>query len=270
MLSMAFKSGGNMLSRHSLAACALALAAAAPATGQERERCAHEATRTATLAVARGGRLDLEAGAGSLEVRGRRGLQEVRLQGRACAATEALLRAVTVESRVANGIVHVAARYPESRGFDWNDSYAYLDLVIEVPAGLAVSIEDGSGSVVLDGVGDVSIEDGSGDLRITSVAGRVTIDDGSGNVVIGGVGEDVEIDDGSGDVRIEGVRANVMVEDGSGEIDIRDVTGTVRVSDGSGSIRVEGIGGDFIVDEDGSGGIRHGGVRGRVRIPDED
>jgi hypothetical protein len=32
---------------------------------------------------------------------------------------------------------------------------------------------------------------------------------------------------------------------------------------------VEDVGGDFVVGRDGSGGIRHAHVRGRVRIPED-
>ncbi|HSJ15096.1 MAG TPA: DUF4097 family beta strand repeat-containing protein [Longimicrobiales bacterium] len=245
-------------------------AAALPAElrGQVRERCAHEATRSATVRAPRGALLDLQAGAGALRVEGRAGLEEVRVRGRACAATEALLSELTIESDASDGRVRVRARYPESRNRDWNASYAYLDLVVEVPAGMAATIEDGSGSVVLDGLGALRVEDGSGDLTITNITGDVEVDDGSGDILVEGVTGGVRIDDGSGGMRIRQVRGDVTVKDGSGEIDISEVTGSVRVvDDGSGSIRVRDVGGDFVVDADGSGSIRHEGVRGRVQVP---
>jgi hypothetical protein len=46
------------------------------------------------------------------------------------------------------------------------------------------------------------------------------------------------------------------------------VTGSVRIiQDGGGDINVHGIGGDFIVERDGSGSIEHADVRGTVKIP---
>ena len=249
----------------------LLLILAVPVRGQRDGPCEHEAMRTATLRAAGGARLELEAGAGSLQVTGRDGLAEVRVRGRACAATEALLRELLIETSAGNGEVSVRTRHPEQSQRNWNDNYAYIDLVLEVPAGMSARIDDGSGSVVLEGLGETEIEDGSGDLRITDGRGAVRIDDGSGSIDIEQVTGDVSIDDGSGDIDVRGVRGRVTLEDGSGEITVGDVTGTVHVrDDGSGSIRVRDVGGDLIVEDDGSGGVRHSGVRGRVQVPDED
>jgi hypothetical protein len=268
---MSFRSEGDAMNSTPVVVALFLAASALPGAAQTRERCEHEATRSATLQAGNGARLQLEAGAGSLRITGRAGLTEVRVRARACAATEALLGDLNVETRAGNGVIRIAARYPSSEGRDWNDGYAYLDLVVEVPAGMAAAIDDGSGSIVLEGLGALDVEDGSGDLTLTDIRGDVRIDDGSGNLTVERVTGDVVIDDGSGDVELRDIRGDVTLEDGSGDLDAGDVTGTVRViDDGSGSIRVTNVGGDFVVDDDGSGSIRHSGVRGRVSIPDDD
>jgi len=108
--------------------------------------------------------------------------------------------------------VQVIAEIPDQRA--WGD--ARLDLEIVVPAGVAVKIDDGSGS-----------------LRARKVA-------------------------------------SLEIEDGSGEMEIEDVAGDVAIDDGSGTIRVRDVGGDFTVRRDGSGGIHHEGVAGRVSVPERD
>ncbi len=229
----------------------LALAALAAVT-QSYPDCEFTAERSANVAVASSDFLDLIARSGSLVVEGRPGVAEVRIRGRACASSESLLERLVIETGRSGGRVRVDV--PE---MDWDDSffgnrYASLDLVIEVPEGMAANIDDGSGEAEIRGVGPLRITDGSGELRLIDIRGDVTIDDGSG------------------EVEIAQVDGDVIVEDGSGQLDIRDVTGSVTIDDGSGSIAVSGVRGDFVVRDDGSGGISHDNVAGTVDIPLKD
>jgi hypothetical protein len=227
------------------------VAAASPAAGQRD--CEHEATRSATLRASTGDVLHLIARAGSLTVRGREGLTEVRVMGRACASSEALLEQLRLETDRSGSTIRVEV--PDIEGGSWlsGNRYHALHLEIEVPKGMAARIEDGSGEIVLEGLGPLDLNDGSGSIEITDIDGDIVIDDGSGGITVRGV-------DGS-----------IGVNDGSGSISIRDVEGTVDIGDdGSGSIDVRNVAGDFIVGDDGSGGITYDNVSGRVDIPRRD
>ncbi|MGI9225894.1 MAG: hypothetical protein ACR2QX_15525 [Woeseiaceae bacterium] len=134
-------------------------------------------------------------------------------------------------------------------GWGW-DANARIDLDIRMPAGLALQVDDGSGSTTITGVtADMLVDDGSGSVQVTT-AGSVTVDDGSGSITVS---------DASGDVDIN---------DGSGSIDIRRVGGSVKIDDGSGSIKVDDVENDLIIVDDGSGSVTYTNVRGAVELND--
>jgi hypothetical protein len=223
----------------------LAWAAASAAAGD----CPHKAPREATVEAGGARVARVEAGAGALRVEGRAGATAVVVRGTACASRDGLLDDIQVRAERQGDIVQVKTDFPENSWFSGGS--AWLDLVIEVPAGLAVEVVDGSGEAEIASVASVRVKDGSGELRIRDVTRDVHVRDGSGEVSIEGVGGSVTVDeDGSGGIEVSGVKGNVLVR-----------------NDGSGGISVRDVGGDFSVRNDGSGGIEHDGVRGRVSVP---
>jgi len=126
------------------------------------------------------------------------------------------------------------------------DGNATIDLDVHMPAGMALRVDDGSGSTTItDVTGDVFVDDGSGSLQVTN-AGSVTVDDGSGSI------------------RVSAASGDVYINDGSGTIEIRGVGGSVRIDDGSGHITVDDVEKDLIIEDDGSGGLTYTNVRGVV------
>jgi hypothetical protein len=232
------------------AAVAIGLLAGCAAAARADE-CPHQAAREATVPAGGARVVRIQAGAGALKIQGRAGSDAVVVHGKACAGRASLVDDVQVKTSQEGDAVVVEAVIPESTWLSGGG--AWLDLVIEVPAHLAVDASDGSGSAEIAGVGALTVEDGSGELTIRDVAREVRIRDGSGSIEIQGVGGSVTVD-----------------VDGSGSIDARQVKGSVVVkNDGSGSIAVADVGGDFSVRRDGSGGIEHHDVRGQVSIPDK-
>ncbi|HVR43624.1 MAG TPA: hypothetical protein VMS56_09290 [Thermoanaerobaculia bacterium] len=261
------------------------LMAAAPAMADE---CRYVGDRRVATSAAGVGIVEILAVAGSLNVVGVGGA-EIRAHGRACSSEEELIREMQLVLRRSGDRIIVEARIPEWNRWGFGHHYARLDFTVEVPASMAVIIDDSSGSIEVDGVASVAIDDGSGSIDVRRVAGAVSIRDGSGGIDVRDVGGPVRIRDGSGSIVVRQVRADVVIEedgsgsitiagvdgdvvieeDGSGSIDVREVTGSVRVlDDGSGGISVRDVGGDFEVRRDGSGGISFRDVRGRVTIPD--
>jgi hypothetical protein len=230
--------------------------------------------------------LEVEARAGFLRIEGSDSLSEVRIDGRACASKDSLLDDIELVTRRQGDRLIVRVEIDNSWG--WGNNYARLDLTLEVPASLALSVDDSSGEAEIIGVASIDMRDSSGSIDISEVAGDVRIRDSSGEIEVSGVGGSVRLrdssggidirdisrnveieEDGSGEIYIAGVEGDVEVgSDGSGGISIREVTGHVTIgSDGSGSIRVTSVGGDFTVRDDGSGSISIDGVKGRVRTP---
>ncbi len=254
-----------------------------------QSECRFEAERSLILPAGSVEELRLRAGSGSLEVVGVEGLREVRAVGRACASHEEVLNDIQLTSEMAGSTLVMETHHPEWsgwRGWRGGNRYARLELRVELPAGMAAEIkdgsgemavsnlgslmiEDGSGEVVISWIhGDLTIDDGSGALEIRGVSGFVTVEDGSGELVLEDVGSNVEIHDSSGELEIRGIDGSLTLYDSSGEVNVQDVTGFVKVSqDSSGDIVVKNVGGDFIVERDGSGGIRFENVEGSVDIP---
>jgi hypothetical protein len=211
----------------------------------------YDAPRNATVNASGATSITIDARAGQLRVTGRTDLTEVRVRGTALASSQDLLDDIKLEAVRNGNTVEVRAVMPDSRG--WSRNYeALLDLVVEVPAALALEIDDSSGDIVVE-----------------SVAGRIRIEDSSGDIRVRDAGADVWISDSSGGIEVRGAKGSVDIdEDSSGEIEIADVTGSVHVGrDSSGSIDVSRVGGDFVVERDGSGSIDYDGVKGKVDIP---
>jgi DUF4097 and DUF4098 domain-containing protein YvlB len=190
------------------------------------------------------------------------------VRGKACASDADLLDEIELDVRREGGSIVVRANVRDSdRRRDWrNNEYARLDIVVEVPAGIAADIDDGSGELDLSNLGAVRINDGSGTISASDLA-SVRIEDGSGEINLSDISGAVDIEDGSGEIELRNIGGNIDIEDGSGEIDIRVARQGIRISDSSGGIDVADVGGDFVVDNDGSGGIAYDNVRGRVDIP---
>ncbi len=257
------------------------LAAATPGALLAQDDC--EFTEVIELAEPARGTLRVDAGSGTLSIRGVEGTDEFRLAAKLCASDQRRLEGLGV---TLSGD-RLDTTYPSSRGgiFSWGGNrYARIDLAVEVPVDTNLRVDDGSGIIHINGTGDVTLEDGAGNIFVSDV-GSLTLEDGSGNIVISDVGS-LTVEDGAGNLRIRdvngdlrlhdtsgsldvtGVSGNVVVDDGSGNLVIRDVGGDVTVSDGSGNVTVETVGGSVHMDEIGSGRVTVRDVDGDLVVAD--
>jgi hypothetical protein len=251
-----------------LFAASLVMVTAMPTFAQDYDECRHEAQRTANVDANGARLLALEAGAGSLKIEGKPGLNRVVIRGRACASHADLLDDIKLQANREGTDVVVEAN---KRNHEWDthrrDEYARLDLIIEIPARMAAEIIDGSGTMELSNLGTVRITDGSGDIIGDDLNGDVRVRDGSGSIRLTDVAGRVNIDDGSGGISLRNISGPIDVNDSSGEITIRVAQNNVRISDSSGGIDVSDVAGDFVVVDDSSGEIDYDNVKGTVDIP---
>ena len=199
--------------------------------------------------------LEIESGAGILEVTTNSALQQILV--------EAQIRIANADADEARELIESDLRLAlEKRAdkamliayfdhgmwnADWNSS---VDLRVQMPQGLALMIDDGSGPIsVTAPTSEVFIDDGSGSIEILS-AGKTVIDDGSGSIEAADIVGDISIDDGSGDILIRRVDGSVIIDDGSGGINVADVSK------------------DLTIIDDGSGSLRLSDIRGQVTQPD--
>lgn len=212
--------------------------------------CTHKATRKISAPGAGVTRVVIRARAGSLRVTGRSGVTDVLATGMACASDKDDLQGIQLKSERHGSELLIEAVIPEKSSF-FGTGQARLDLEVVLPAGAAVSVEDGSGSAEINDVGSLTVVDGSGSLKIRGVRG------------------DAKVKDGSGSIEISGVSGNVEIRDGSGSMDIEDIGGSVLIdADGSGGVSVNNVRGDFEVRRKGSGGVDYERIGGRISVPE--
>jgi hypothetical protein len=230
----------------SLIAMAIFLASFASAAASD-----YEETRDLTVDASGVETLVIDVGAGSLDVAGVDGLGTIEVT-----ATIVIPDVDADDGRqfIEKNLVltlerhdHRAKLTSEFDGRFWgSNSNGRVDLEVRAPSTLAVSIDDGSGS-----------------MDISNFSADVSIDDGSGSIDVQNVGA-LKIDDGSGSIDVSGVTGDVYVNDGSGEITVNAVSGSVTIDDGSGSIRVSDVAEDLIIVDDGSGSVSFSDIRGTV------
>lgn len=211
----------------------------------------YEETRELKLDASNMQQFSITAGAGSMDITGVEGARQIEVTatigvpGASDKKAQELIAkrmTLTLEQDGDEGVLEAGF----DDGFMGIGTDAYIALEIKVPEGLALRIDDGSGSLdVNDTKSDVVIDDGSGSIDVINVAS-------------------VRIEDGSGSIDIEDSAGDVSIVDGSGSISVRHVGGSVTVDDGSGSIRVSDVENDLIIIEDGSGSLNFKDIRGAV------
>lgn len=234
--------------------------------------CTYEKTVSFTVPVDAVQRLSIRAETGALAVHAlpaQDGGQqdEIRVEARVCSARKATLDDMDVVHTLNGDVLLVQADIPEIDSAFWINHYPYIDMDFGIPAGLAVTIKDGSGDIQVSGTGALRIDDGSGGINVRSIVGDVTIEDGSGEINVEQVDGAVDIRDGSGSIDISHVMSSVVVDDGSGELRIAQVGGSVSISDGSGSIDVMDVEQAVTILEDGSGSTEYRNITGDIFLP---
>lgn len=261
------------MKRFTLALCLLLPVSSAvllPAAARADDECRHRAERAAEAPTDGIRQVIVKAGAGSLEIKGEPGRQRMQARGEACASDEDQLERlqIRVERKGDTLVISSITSEVELAPRRWFGSHARLDVVIKVPANVALDVEDGSGDTTISNVGAVKISDGSGSLHIEGITGSVELDDGSGEVTITRVRGPLNIKDGSGEIEIKQITGEVtIVNDGSGGLAMLDIQGDVTIiNDGSGDILIERVSGSVKIEEDGSGAINVSRVKRDVAV----
>jgi hypothetical protein len=217
--------------------------------------------RNLSLSAANLSQLVADTGAGKLDIIGEEGRDTIELQASIYYYDSEDIR-LSLTSR-GNDAVLEAGFASSVNGMN----SPYIDVVVKVPARLALILDDGSGDIDIRGLtGDLNIEDGSGELRISG-GNNGKVVDGSGDLYISQLSGNLTLEDGSGDAHIRQIKGNVSVEDGSGDLIISNIGGVVTIDDGSGDINIDGAGGLTIVDS-GSGDLKINAINGPVQIND--
>lgn len=224
-------------------------------------------------------KLVAETGAGKLVIKGDENAKNIKLTAEIFADDEA---DVTLELVKDGDQARLVAKVEQSSNWINVDS-PYIDVTLTLPQHLMmditdgsglidiqgmkadISLNDGSGSIVIDGGKDIVIEDGSGSIDVQNVLGNLTIKDGSGSMNINNVAGNLTIKDGSGGIDVTDIKGNLDVNDGSGGMVIKHVAGLVSINDGSGGIDVEYAKG-LTIHTAGSGDVKYQHIDGPVNL----
>lgn len=267
-----------------------ALAASLTTLAHADDDCRHRAERAVSVDAAGITKVVIGAGAGDLKVRGQPGLGQIQAKGQACASKSDLLAKIQIDSRREGSTLYLKTLMPALEGGSFlSNSYATLDLAVQVPDSADIDLEDSSGDIELSRVKSAIVADSSGDIEIEDIAGDLDVSDSSGDIEIERIVGNLKVKDSSGDMQLRQIQGQVEIpvdssgeinieqagavhirQDTSGEIVIRRVNRDVRIdTDSSGDIDVAEVGGNFSVGADGSGGIRQAKVLGSVELPPE-
>ncbi len=216
----------------------------------------YEEVRNLTLDAGGVNIVEIEAGAGSLDVRGNPSARTIsvtaliQVPGKSDEKAQEVIESDLVLTLERDGDKAVLIGYFDSSLWGWDDNRS-VRLEVEVPESVGLDIEDSAGSIeIRDVLGEITVEDGSGSLQMTNIGGDVRVIDGSGSITVETVGGDISIEDGSGSITVQDVRGSVVIDDGSGSINVTDVDA------------------DLIIEDDGSGSLNFARVNGRVEQKD--
>jgi hypothetical protein len=232
--------------------------------------CKFEAPRNLQLDLAGVRAVQIELHSQNLHMTGSESAKGLTLNGRACASDSATLANLTVTQRRDGD--QLLIDIGDENHFTFNlfgGSYAYLDVNVQLPASVPVTLSVGSGDAEVSGLQQLQSIVGSGDLHVRQVSGKFGASVGSGDIDAHDIGS-LELGSvGSGDFKAEGIRADAKVGSvGSGDVVLRKVGGGVHADTlGSGDFSVSDVTGDFTLGAKGSGDVNHSGVKGKVSVP---
>lgn len=135
----------------------------------------------------------------------------------------------------------------------------WADVVVEVPAGRALTLRHGVGAITAEGVrGDLDLESSYGPVTVGDIEGETRVDTGSGDVRLSRVDGDIDVDTGSGMVELRGCKGRrVKIDTGSGEVEVDGLDCRALIVDtGSGNVLATGVAVDEAELDTGSGDVR--------------
>lgn len=236
--------------------------------------CKFEAPRNLQADLAGVRSVQVDVNSRDLHLIGGTSTKGLSLAGRACASEQAALERLTVtQHREGDQLLIEIGGNRSGSGFSlFGDSETSIDVTVNLPATMPVTVRVGSGDADVRGVQELRSTVGSGDLHVHQVAGQFATSVGSGDVEASDIGS-LQLDSvGSGDFKADGIKGDANIGSiGSGDATLGHVGGSVHADTlGSGDLTVRDVGGDFSLGAKGSGDVGHSGVKGKVSVPHRD
>ncbi|WP_426688953.1 DUF4097 family beta strand repeat-containing protein [Rhodanobacter ginsengiterrae] len=236
--------------------------------------CKYQAPRNLQLDLAGVHGIQIDVHSQDLHLTGSDSGKGLSLTGRACASSQAVLDKLQVSQRREGDqlLIDIGG----DGGFNFNlfgdSSYASLEVTMQLPTDLPVTLRVGSGDADVSGVQQLEASVGSGDLHVRQLPGKLAVSVGSGDIDATDIGSLDLGSVGSGDFKAKGIKGDARVGSiGSGDVTLGRVGGSVQADTlGSGDLDVSDVAGDFSLGAKGSGDVNHAGVKGKVSVPRDD
>lgn len=208
--------------------------------------------------------------AGSVRIAGRPDAAEARIIARRCASRSELFEALHLEVSPTPPDLTIGFQQPTHLFSRTRGSVARIDVVVEVPESIAVSVEGELGPVEVSDVGSLRLDTSLGDVRVVNVDGDVTLTTGVGEVVVGEVGGSVVIAADVGDIHVWEIAGDLTVKEGhTGWVEIARIEGAVVIEDGqAGNVAVSDVVGDLQVGHMAEGRLGVKDVAGHIATAD--
>jgi hypothetical protein len=120
----------------------------------------------------------------------------------------------------------------------------HIDLVITVPEGCDIQVNNGSGKIVVQGVsGRIDLRTGSGSIEMGELRGQIALKTGSGSISGVEIQGQIALKTGSGNIELEQatMQGNSCIKTGSGSINVvgaLDPHGSYEMVTGSGTVHL--------------------------------
>ena len=213
--------------------------------------------------------LKIRCGNGSVKVQGAPGernitaLARIRSTAKTLAEAERIARELTLELQ-SRGTENPSLVIIEPR-IEGRQDY-WVDLLIQLPASVRVSIEELTGDCEVKGLNSgFSMRNLHGTIDISQVLGGVEVESAGSSCIIKSVGGLISVIDKEGDLSISEVSGEVKVTDSGGKLVIYNITGNVIVSDNAPDIR--NVDGDVQLYRIQHANAKIQGVTGQISYP---
>lgn len=250
----------------------LAVLLFAPMAAIAATPCEHRAPRHLQLDLVGVRGVQIQVNSHTLHVRGG-STHGLTLDGLACASDEAALAALQVTHRREGDLLILDMGGDSGTTVNlFGRSYRNLEATVQLPANLPVRLDVGSGDADAQDLGQLRGSVGSGDLRVSRIAGVFDASVGSGDIDANDIGRLNLGSVGSGDVKAKAIKGDVRIGSiGSGDVTLDRVGGSVNADTlGSGDLNVSDVAGDFTLGAKGSGDVEHRTVKGTINVPHSD
>ncbi|WEN16300.1 DUF4097 family beta strand repeat-containing protein [Rhodanobacter sp. AS-Z3] len=236
--------------------------------------CKYQAPRNLQLDLAGVHGVQIDVHSQDLHLTGSDPGKSPSLTGRACASSQAVLDKLQVTQRRDGDqlLIDIGGDGGFSFSLFGANAYSSLEVTMQLPANLPVTLRVGSGDAEVSGMQQLQASVGSGDLHVRQLSGKFGASVGSGDIDATDIGSLDLGSVGSGDFKAEGISGDARVGSiGSGDVTLKKVGGNVRADTlGSGDLDVRDVAGDFNLGAKGSGDVSHAGVKGKVSVPHDD